>query len=587
MSQPAEEAAPFLGSSSTGWTLATRWATLAGTMDQGRWARDADICLNIRARLARMTRKQAVIGLATVVLFTTLLLASGQSSSISRLVAVSSSNNGCSNARLNPHSIKAPIDPTLDAKLSLWADLNPKLIEAGKDLPSLERPPFQYAPPTPEDVSSRTSVLSPEGASLIRERHESYVSDLPEYPEGAFEGRGIVMLAGGRFSEYAVTALGMLRESDSTLPVEVWRRDEREEKKGWCDELEAEGMACRRLSDYLDTDILSIADGKEMKVLTMLFSSFEEVVFLDADNMALQPPETLFDSEGYKETGVVLWPDFWKYDNADWLDYVVGISNNRSQTLWNQTTVESGQMVWNKRLHWKSLLLATYYNYYGPDLYYTLINHGYAGWGDKDTFPLALRALNESYYSVPYAPQNVWVKDHVGERRVGMLQMALPGPNKRKAASSQPNDKGTAMFLHATTIKWSHRDFICYQCLPIWHTDSPADPFVSRYEKQTAELSNLLRGNFRLLDEDVRTYTLKGVDPELKIWRAMEHAACRSRAWSHAKTCEVGRRYVTKTFRFSFLDAGTYVNRTATWLEDDNNGWVPGMDEDVCLVDPS
>lgn len=431
------------------------------------------------------------------------------------------------------------------------------------------------------------------------------------------------MLAGGHYSEYAVTALGVLRESGSTLPVEVWRRDEREEKHEWCDEISAEGMACRRLSDYLDTDILSIQDGKEMKIFTMLFSSFEEVVFIDADNMALQPPEHLLDSDEYKETGAVLWPDYWKNDNIDWLDYVVGLSPNRSEALWNQTSAESGQVVWNKRRHWKALLLATYYNWHGPDLYYTLLNSGFAGWGDKDTFPLALRALEEPYYTVPHAPESVWVSGRVDARRVGMLQMGLPS----LALSTPPDDAPAeaedrpvqvmgeeaetaetaettqqAFFLHATTIKWSHRDFLCRQCLPVWHTESPAEAFVSRYESSTDELYSRLHDNVSIMDNGtLTTYAPStpssangssnaagsgGRAVEVRLWRAMEHAACRSPAWRHARACEVGRGYMTRTFGFGFVEAvggGPWVEGVD---EEGERVVPPGMGEDVCLVDP-
>lgn len=441
---------------------------------------------------------------------------------------------------------------------------------------------MQHAPPTSDMMRHRTNLLTPEQVSIMREQHAGLIRDLPAYPPTAFSGRGIVMLAGGHYSEYAATALGVLRESGSKLPVEVWRRDEREEKHEWCDEIEREGMACRRLSDYLDTDILSIQDGKEMKIFTMLFSSFEEIIFIDADNMALQPPELLFESQPYRETGAVLWPDYWRYDNIDWLDYIVGISGDRSETLWGQTTVESGQIVWHKRKHWKSLLLATYYNWYGPDLYFTLINYGYAGWGDKDTFPLALRALNESYHVVPHPPETVWVNGRIDERRLGMIQVA-PQPN------GGPNAEGyeTSFFLHATTIKWSHRDFLCLRCLPVWNAQHPYEAFVSRYEDPNDELYGLLQSNQRILDKSMLQYLPAG-DAEIKMWRAMHHAVCVSKAWRHARACEVGRRYMLHAFGFRFVKEGKSGDGKQPQIKDgEERDWIPTMHEDVCLMNPS
>ncbi|KAK1086281.1 hypothetical protein LTR33_001645 [Friedmanniomyces endolithicus] len=522
-----------------------------------------------------LTRRYLSSALGCLFLVVILSLSSRQRG-ISRLASLSSDERICRPVRLNPHKTKAPLDANITTITSFWPALKSALEAAGRDLPVLKRPPFQTAPPTEDQIRERTNLLTLEEATQVRDLHEAFIRNLPVYPKRTFRGRGIVMLAGGHYSEYAVIALGVLRESGSTLPVEVWRRDEREEKHAWCEEIKHEGMACRRLSDYLDTDILAIADGKEMKVFTMLFSSFEEIIFIDADNMALQPPELLFEPRL----------------TIDWLYYVVSISDNASQALWNQTTYESGQIVWNKRTHWDALLLATYYNYHGPDLYYTLLNFGYAGWGDKDTFPLALHALNKHFSTVQAQPRDVWVNGQIGDRRAGMLQME-PG-----LGDGQP----AAFFLHATTIKWSHRDFVCDGCLPIWHTESLSDAFSSRWEDANAELHAQLRSNLRILDVDMLQYmptiaasslstpgnssSVVGtpLDAEARIWRAMEHAACRSRAWRQSRTCEVARRYMIATFGFTFVLTSD-TGRSMT-VGDGGKVWVPSMGTEACLIDP-
>lgn len=559
-----------------------RWKCIAG-MGISKYVPDALIVciiqLNHSCLNDLVTRKHIIIAAGMLIAILTILLTSG-GSGISRITITSSAVNTCSNSRLNPHHVKAPTSPNVDSIISFWPAFKKALDDYGRDLPSLERPGVQYAPPTSDMIRHRTNLLTPEQASLMREQHAGLIRNLPAYPSEAFSGRGIVMLAGGHYSEYAATALGVLRESGSKLPVEVWRRDEREEKHEWCDEIEQEGMACRRLSDYLDTDILSIQDGKEMKIFTMLFSSFEEIIFIDADNMALQPPELLFESKQYQETGAILWPDYWRYDNIDWLDYIVGISGNRSESLWDQTTVESGQIVWHKRQHWKSLLLATYYNWYGPDLYFTLINYGYAGWGDKDTFPIALRALNESYHAISHPPATVWVNGRVDERRLGMIQVS-PQPGAQSA-----DGNATSLFLHATTIKWSHRDFLCLRCLPIWNAQHPYEAFVSRYEDPNDELYGLLQSNQRIIDKSMLQYLPSG-DAEVKMWRAMHHAACFSRAWRHARACEVGRRYMWHTFGFRFVEEGKSGNEQLQRVKDGKEEiWIPKIFEDVCLLDP-
>ncbi|KAI7514033.1 hypothetical protein KC347_g1001 [Hortaea werneckii] len=543
--------------------------------------KDYGVQQRIKAFISRYNRKQLIqiaiaTGLAFLALISLILASNTHSSSTTSSKASSasgsqetaSSKSSCGGARLNPHNVQAPIEPNIDRIKSVWPTVRAAL-NSNAELPvKLERPSF-HSRLDLNGLRERTGLLNETQAAQLRNQHASFIGNLTEYPDDTFSGRGIVILAGGVYSEYAAISLGMLREAGSTLPVEVWVRDEREEKHGWCPELEAEGMACRRLSDYLGMDLLKLKDGKEMKVFAMLFSSFEEIVLIDADNLPLQPPEKLFESEEYRETGALLWPDLWRNDNVDWIEYIAGISDSRSEALWNQTSFESGQITWDKKRHWKALLLAVYYNYLGPPMYYTLLNSGQAGWGDKDTFPLALRALNEPFTAIPFRVQTAWHQGQKDKRIMGLLQMA--------PASQTPDDPeghGTAVFLHSTNVKWSHRDFLCIRCLPIWPSESPTDPFVSRYEDPLEELSSHLSSNVRILDEDIFQYMPSGLpDAEIRIWRAMEHAACRSPAWRHHNACAVGRGYMQKTFGFGF--------------DPDGEGeFVPKMEDPTCLIDP-
>ena len=204
--------------------------------------------------------------------------------------------------------------------------------------------------PTKEQLKHFLNITESE-AHATRVEHAAVVRHIPPYPEDLFSGRGVVTLAGGKFSEYAATALGMLREVGSTLPVEVWMKDRTEEKEGWCAELEKEGMVCRRLSDYMDLSTLPVP--YQWKVFVMLFSSFEELIFLDADNMPIKNPDGIFESKVYRDTGAILWPDYWKHTGTPWLPFVIGISDEASEMLQEERSVESGQLVWDKRRHWK------------------------------------------------------------------------------------------------------------------------------------------------------------------------------------------------------------------------------------------
>lgn len=211
--------------------------------------------------------------------------------------------------------------------------------------------------PAVEAIKNHT-LVSKEDGRRTREKHALVVNELPEYPLNTFNGRGIIMLAGGRYNGYAATGLGMIRETGSSLPVEVWMKDKTEEKKGWCKELAKEGMVCRRLSDYIDVKFLK--NGYQFKILTMLFSSFEQILFLDADNVPVRNPDKVFESKSFVDTGAVLWPDYWKHTGMPILPYVVGLTEQESEKFRPEQTVESGQIVWDKKRHWK-VEIGTYY----------------------------------------------------------------------------------------------------------------------------------------------------------------------------------------------------------------------------------
>ena len=238
-----------------------------------------------------------------------------------------------------------------------------QLLQTWKKLQAI----YNAHPPQPLDLTLKTfdsisefpsldaikthTPISLEDSQLARESHVEVTKKLVPYPSQLFSGRGVVILAGGRYTGFATTGLGMLREIGSKLPVEVWVKDQSEEREEWCTELAKEGVACRRLSDYMDTELLE--HGYQLKISAILFSSFEQILFLDADNVPVRNPDGIFTSKSFTDTGVVLWPDYWKHTGAPMLPYIVGLSDAPSEVLRQDQTAESGQLVWDKKRHWK------------------------------------------------------------------------------------------------------------------------------------------------------------------------------------------------------------------------------------------
>jgi alpha 1,2-mannosyltransferase len=94
---------------------------------------------------------------------------------------------------------------------------------------------------------------------------------------------------------------------------------------------------------------------------------------------------------------MILWPDFWYTSESP---HYFQIAQIPEPPLHKRASTESGEILYSKATHGPSLMLAAYYNYYGPQYYYLLHSQGAPGEGDKETFPWAATALNETFYNV-------------------------------------------------------------------------------------------------------------------------------------------------------------------------------------------
>ena len=181
---------------------------------------------------------------------------------------------------------------------------------------------------------------------------------------------------------------------------------------------------------------------------------------------------------------------------------------------------------------WQSLCLAAYYNFYGPEYYYTLITQGFAGWGDKDTFPLALKALQEDYYMVPFGLNTMFINGTT----TGVAMMQADPANQ---TGYEP------LFLHANIIKWNPREFLCIGCAA--DNDEPIP--ASDIERKDSALHALLINHTRIYDYGVPKKL--GIDPEPLIWKSMEHNVCKS-AWKNDDLCERVRDHMRDAFGYQF-----------------------------------
>lgn len=189
-------------------------------------------------------------------------------------------------------------------------------------------------------------------------------------------------------------------------------------------------------------------------------------------------------------------------------------------------------------------MLATYYNYYGPDFYYTLLSANFAGWGDKETFALGLRATNEPFYHIRHHVVEVFQEPNSYQDKFHGIAMLQGDPRNE----SHHN----ALFLHCNIIKFSLRNFFCDGCRDTYASGDDKPVWRGMYEKPGDFVYENLHMGLRLLQKDV--FEKDGLDPEPLLFKAMEYTACRSKAWGTEQLCGHVRRYMRRTFGFRFTD---------------------------------
>lgn len=147
---------------------------------------------------------------------------------------------------------------------------------------------------------------------------------------------------------------------------------------------------------YKNSTLVKKPDQYQYKILSILFSSFQNVLFLDSDGFPVYDPTVLFTTPPYTTHGLVTWPDFFTTTISPHYYHIVGLPVEPISTRYSTA---SGQLMINKNSHRESLLMMVYYNYYGPDYYYPLLSDS------KETFALAALATSLPFYQVRTAPK--------------------------------------------------------------------------------------------------------------------------------------------------------------------------------------
>ncbi|KAG2731930.1 hypothetical protein G9P44_005517 [Scheffersomyces stipitis] len=287
--------------------------------------------------------------------------------------------------------------------------------------------------------------------------HANVLSQLPEnlgagtYVPGT---KGIVFVGGGMFSYLAYLAIVQLRDNGSELPVEVAlpTLEDYKNEYEFCEKnLLAVGAKCVVIEDKFGTAVSRKwkFSGYQYKVAAILSSTFEKVFLFDADVMTLANPDYLFESDVFKDHGLLLWPDFWfRPHSPDFYEVAKLQVNEKLRVRYKQFplmhsvevdendkinfhdkegaisdySTESGELIVDKKSHGKMMLMTLYYNLLGPDIYFDFFSLGSSGTGDKDTFSIAATVTNSSYYQLKSLPYQMrFINDKQESKKIAHL----------------------------------------------------------------------------------------------------------------------------------------------------------------------
>ncbi len=225
-----------------------------------------------------------------------------------------------------------------------------------------------------QDFAMYGRQLSNVDVEKVRQRIKKFKREAPSFPKkGIFHGRGIVIVGGQspKFSTSFWIAVHAIRRTGSKLPIQIWFPEGELPDCGRISELKRLNVTILSFHhlNRAGGDLVGVTNRFMFKIVALLFSSFDEVLFLDSDNIVLRDPEELFTSAPYLSTGSLLWLDFWGGSSAPDCQSILG---NVTSVL---HTHESGQIITRKSDTWEALALALFMNAHSYFFFPLTINY--------------------------------------------------------------------------------------------------------------------------------------------------------------------------------------------------------------------
>jgi len=369
--------------------------------------------------------------------------------------------------------------------------------------------------------------------ALLRAHYKMRRSALHFAPKLSYskETTGIVTTTDLENMSVLLVSLRMLRRTGCTLPVEVFLDDWSQYSRSTCDiVLSSLNARCIILSNILNNT--AKPDHYQYKSLSILFSSFQNVLYLDTDVFPTYDPTILFTTPPFTTHGLITWPDLFGPVVSEHFYHIAGMP---VEPMSSRLSTDSGQIMLNKAIHRESLLMMIYYNHYGPSYFYPLLSQGSRGPPDKETFVHAALATGLPRYQVRSAPALLgrWWN---GTFRATGLAQADPGMDFEYLPPFRSHIHGSE---HWENIDLAHLDPVMEKELNYTrHAPRPPRPVFLHQNILKMDPAKLLLDKEEItfepdgtphrmwgLKEDI--VRLVGYDVEERLWGAVVEEGCR------------------------------------------------------------
>ena len=280
-------------------------------------------------------------------------------------------------------------------------------------------------------------------------------AQLPPYPSLRFEGKGIVMSAGGAtYFTCAYVNIRAIRETHKcSLPIEVFYNGMQEMSAYAVKYMEDTFANVRFIDINSHSDLPAGVSMKSyaIKIFSILHSSFKEVLYIDADNIPATDPSFLFELKPYLKHGALFWPDFCNMHSTKLLSTwdlfdLPRPSAWHTGDFWSEKCqpdepyeIESGELVVNKKKVWNGLMMTAFINAHSYHFHDRIIM------GDKQTFSFGFNASGTPYEMVRKHPFGIGLS---AELASGEEYFCANTVGQRHPIT------GELLFLHRNLAKW-------------------------------------------------------------------------------------------------------------------------------------